>query len=70
MSDDDSPKIKVSVCQICGKPAVEKHRPFCSPRCSLIDLSRWLGGNYRVPDRPVDEEEGDSPVNEDDEGAH
>ena len=23
--------------------------PFCSGRCRLIDLGRWLGGAYRVP---------------------
>jgi endogenous inhibitor of DNA gyrase (YacG/DUF329 family) len=22
--------------------------PFCSARCRLIDLGRWLGENYRV----------------------
>jgi len=34
-------------CPICGKPAADEHRPFCSARCKLIDLGRWLGGNYR-----------------------
>ncbi|HMP17945.1 MAG TPA: DNA gyrase inhibitor YacG [Gemmatales bacterium] len=24
--------------------------PFCSPRCKLIDLGRWLGEEYRLPD--------------------
>jgi endogenous inhibitor of DNA gyrase (YacG/DUF329 family) len=24
-------------------------RPFCSPRCRLIDLGRWLGEDYRLP---------------------
>jgi hypothetical protein len=23
--------------------------PFCSPRCRLIDLGRWLDGAYRFP---------------------
>lgn len=22
--------------------------PFCSPRCRLIDLGRWLGEKYRI----------------------
>lgn len=35
-------------CPICGKPALPKHQPFCSPRCAQIDLHRWLGGVYRV----------------------
>jgi endogenous inhibitor of DNA gyrase (YacG/DUF329 family) len=25
--------------------------PFCSGRCKQIDLGRWLGEDYRVPDR-------------------
>jgi len=36
-------------CPICEKPAAEKHRPFCSERCANVDLSRWLGGQYRIP---------------------
>jgi endogenous inhibitor of DNA gyrase (YacG/DUF329 family) len=23
--------------------------PFCSDRCRLIDLGRWLGETYRIP---------------------
>jgi endogenous inhibitor of DNA gyrase (YacG/DUF329 family) len=23
--------------------------PFCSRRCRLIDLGRWLGEGYRIP---------------------
>jgi len=23
-------------------------RPFCSERCKLADLGRWLSGDYRV----------------------
>jgi endogenous inhibitor of DNA gyrase (YacG/DUF329 family) len=42
-------------CPICGKPAVPRpgHRsyPFCSDRCRLIDLGKWLGEEYRIPDR-------------------
>jgi endogenous inhibitor of DNA gyrase (YacG/DUF329 family) len=32
--------------------------PFCSPRCKLIDLGRWLGGEYRIeaPARADDEQ--------------
>lgn len=25
--------------------------PFCSARCQLVDLGKWLGEEYRVPDR-------------------
>ncbi len=36
-------------CPICSKSVTEKHRPFCSERCANVDLSRWLGGDYRIP---------------------
>lgn len=35
-------------CPVCGKPATLRHQPFCSGRCTDIDLGRWLKGNYRV----------------------
>jgi hypothetical protein len=35
-------------CPICGKPATERHKPFCSQRCATIDLARWITGTYRV----------------------
>ena len=55
MSDEQ--KIPVGRCPICGKPAVEQHRPFCSRRCALIDFGRWIGGNYRVPTKETDEDQ-------------
>jgi uncharacterized protein len=45
---DDSPIPPPRRCPICGKPAAQQHRPFCSVRCSQIDLGRWLKGNYRI----------------------
>jgi endogenous inhibitor of DNA gyrase (YacG/DUF329 family) len=30
--------------------------PFCSRRCRMIDLGRWLGEGYRVPEKtPADD---------------
>ncbi len=46
-------------CPICGKPAVAEARPFCSRRCSDVDLSRWLGGAYRIPVVPTESEDED-----------
>jgi endogenous inhibitor of DNA gyrase (YacG/DUF329 family) len=43
-------------CPICersmsGASAAEfPHLPFCSERCRRIDLGRWLGETYRIPD--------------------
>jgi uncharacterized protein len=36
-------------CPICRKPSVAAHHPFCSKRCSNLDLGRWLGGHYAIP---------------------
>jgi endogenous inhibitor of DNA gyrase (YacG/DUF329 family) len=38
-----------SRCPICGRPTTPEARPFCSKRCSDIDLQRWLSGRYAVP---------------------
>lgn len=46
-------------CPICGRPAVRGRAargaadpfPFCSARCQMIDLGRWLGEEYRIADR-------------------
>jgi tRNA threonylcarbamoyladenosine biosynthesis protein TsaE len=38
-------------CPICGaraEPAAEAF-PFCTRRCRLVDLGRWMGGRYAVP---------------------
>jgi uncharacterized protein len=68
MSDDNpSEKIPTGTCPICGKPAVTRHRPFCSHRCALIDLGRWLGGNYHVPAGQGTEEDEDAPSGLDEE---
>ena len=46
-------------CPICGKPAVEASKPFCSERCRDVDLNRWLSGSYVVPGRPEADEDAD-----------
>jgi uncharacterized protein len=43
-------------CPICGKPAEQQFRPFCSRRCADIDLHRWLTGVYSVPVVEKDDE--------------
>jgi uncharacterized protein len=54
------------LCPICKTPVDEADRakaassfPFCSPRCKLIDLGRWLGGKYQIP--VVEKDESDAP---------
>ena len=38
-------------CPLCRKQlpkGPQPFRPFCSWRCKLLDLGRWLGGSYRL----------------------
>ncbi|WP_114393638.1 DNA gyrase inhibitor YacG [Oleisolibacter albus] len=46
-------------CPICGRPAHDQFKPFCSKRCADVDLARWLNEAYRVP---VRDEDGDEPA--------
>ena len=48
---------RTSPCPTCKQPtAVDgEHRPFCSRRCKMVDLGKWLGGDYAIPSHePVD----------------
>lgn len=49
------------VCPICGKPAADEFRPFCSRRCADIDLNRWLSGVYAIPVKEDEDEDGEAP---------
>ena len=53
--------IKKIKCPICGKDVkfYEKEKlppnfPFCSQRCKLIDLGKWLDEEYRISE-PIPE---------------
>lgn len=44
-------------CPICGKPSdfnTPPMGPFCSQRCKMVDLGKWLGEEYQMtePLRP------------------
>ncbi|MFL5327293.1 MAG: DNA gyrase inhibitor YacG [Gemmataceae bacterium] len=49
-------------CSVCDRPYEGEtvrdlpYLPFCSDRCRLIDLGRWLGGSYRIPSAPTGNE--------------
>ncbi len=46
-------------CPICGKPAREASKPFCSERCRDVDLNRWLSGSYTIPGGKDEDEDGE-----------
>ena len=45
---------KCPTCRKAGNWLAGKHAPFCSHRCKLIDLGKWLGGEHAIsePLRP------------------
>jgi len=45
-----------NLCPICGKPAEQMFRPFCSKRCADVDLHRWFSGRYAIPVTEDEEE--------------
>jgi uncharacterized protein len=40
-------------CPNCGREVSPENRllPFCSERCRLLDLGRWLDAEYRIPEQ-------------------
>lgn len=43
-------------CPTCDKTVTWQDnlfRPFCSERCKLVDLGKWVNDEYRVPGREV-----------------
>jgi hypothetical protein len=54
-------------CPICKKTVTDPndslkpnaHFPFCSDRCKLIDLGRWLDGKYQIPVEPEEPADAD-----------
>jgi uncharacterized protein len=58
MTQPKSPTGARGKCPICSRPTEPTYRPFCSRRCADVDLSRWLGGTYAIPDA-VESEDGD-----------
>jgi endogenous inhibitor of DNA gyrase (YacG/DUF329 family) len=48
----DNPGVR---CPVCNEPVLREGNrfyPFCSERCKLVDLSKWLGEEYRIPGPP------------------
>ena len=35
-------------CKSSQSSSPDESTPFCSGRCKMVDLSRWLDGSYRI----------------------
>lgn len=47
-------------CPLCNAefaPSESEAMPFCSERCRLIDLGRWLNEDYSLPSVPDPEDD-------------
>ena len=57
--------VGVRLCVFCRRhPAQAPWEPFCSERCKLADLGRWLSESDRVPEDPPADEPGPGASNE------
>jgi uncharacterized protein len=58
-------KDRCATCKVAIPPRADNPTfPFCSERCRLIDLGRWLDEGYRLPSLD------DAPSSDDDDGSH
>ena len=59
-------------CPICKKPVAmptgalppDSFFPFCSERCKLVDLGRWLDGKYQISAEETDDDQDAPPSDE------
>ena len=60
-----------STCPTCAKPVKPREDnprfPFCSERCRMADLGRWLNEEYRIPVVDKDEPDGITQAADEDE---
>lgn len=59
MSRSEKGKLLVP-CPRCGRKLLweeSPHRPFCSERCKLADLGKWLDEEYRISSPLEDQSE-------------
>jgi uncharacterized protein len=55
------------LCVYCRRERIDPaYRPFCSERCRMADLGRWLTEDYRVPETAPEHREPPGPAGADD----
>ena len=54
-----SDPVRILPCPTCRKPVKwstsNRHRPFCSERCKLIDFGAWADERYKIPGRQFED---------------
>ncbi len=67
----EQPAPPASKCPTCRKQAARENNqffPFCTERCQLQDLGRWLDNGYSIPGDPAYDEGLDSSKEDDEFG--
>ena len=50
---DPTAKTKAPLCPSCReKEPQPQYQPFCSKRCHMLDLGKWLNESYRIGQKP------------------
>lgn len=62
----DGVRVTAAKCVRCKQAVAPRFRPFCSQRCTDLDLAGWLTSSYRIPtDETDDGTELNVPMDED-----
>jgi endogenous inhibitor of DNA gyrase (YacG/DUF329 family) len=59
-----TPKVRCPTCKKLGDWLAGKYGPFCSKRCKLVDLGKWLKEEHRLSE-PLRPEDAQQPEQED-----
>jgi endogenous inhibitor of DNA gyrase (YacG/DUF329 family) len=54
--EQSSTLVRCPVCRNTFDPSESTAMPFCSDRCRLVDLGRWMGERYAVPSDRADDD--------------
>jgi endogenous inhibitor of DNA gyrase (YacG/DUF329 family) len=49
------------ICPVCKNATTWEEnpwRPFCSERCKLIDLGKWVSEEYKIEEKKEEEKQG------------
>lgn len=62
MTNSSNFRPRCPTCDMFAQPGIsDKYLPFCSERCRLIDLGRWLNEEHQLPCEADDEEPSEAP---------